>query len=74
LSYTAGEGAIGYFASIEKARFRKPVVPGDQLLLEVEVIKCRRGFGKLRGVAKVDEEVATEAEFVLTVGHSRSEN
>jgi UDP-3-O-[3-hydroxymyristoyl] N-acetylglucosamine deacetylase/3-hydroxyacyl-[acyl-carrier-protein] dehydratase len=68
LMHGTQEGAIGYFAAVEQAKFRRPVIPGDQLLLEVEVLRLRRRFGKLRGVAKVNGEVATEAEFTITIG------
>ncbi len=50
-----------YFAAIESARFRKPVTPGDQLRLEIEVIKYRSGYGKLSGKAYVDGAVVCEA-------------
>jgi len=49
------------FAAIEAAKFRKPVVPGDQLRLEVDVLNWRQTAVKLRGVGKVDGKVACEA-------------
>jgi 3-hydroxyacyl-[acyl-carrier-protein] dehydratase len=52
-----------FFMSIERAKFRKPVVPGDQLRLEVELIKQRNTVQRFSGVAKVDEAVVAEAEF-----------
>lgn len=52
-----------YFMSIEKAKFRKPVLPGDQLKLEVEVIKRRNTVLRFSGFAKVDDKVVAEAEF-----------
>jgi 3-hydroxyacyl-[acyl-carrier-protein] dehydratase len=52
-----------YFAGIDKCRFRRPVVPGDQLLLELTVLKRRQRFAVLRGVARVGGEVAAEAEL-----------
>jgi len=55
------ENKLLYFTSIEEARFRKPVVPGDQLRLEVSVIKHKMGFAKLRGEARVDGQLVTEA-------------
>ena len=60
-------GKIAYFASIADAKFRRPVVPGDQLRLDVEVLRLRRTVGKLRGVATVDGEVAAEAEFSFAI-------
>lgn len=52
-----------YFMSIEKAKFRKPVVPGDRLRLEVNVIKRRGNVWKLTGKALVDENLVSEAEI-----------
>ncbi|OGW37973.1 MAG: 3-hydroxyacyl-[acyl-carrier-protein] dehydratase FabZ [Nitrospirae bacterium RBG_13_39_12] len=52
-----------YFLSIEKAKFRKPVVPGDQLRLEVNVLQQRGTVWKFSGNALVEEKVAAEAEF-----------
>ncbi|MFA0654766.1 3-hydroxyacyl-ACP dehydratase FabZ [Vibrio sp. 10N.222.49.C12] len=52
-----------YFASVDKAKFRKPVVPGDQLVIEVEFLKERRGIASFNGVAKVDDVVVCSAEL-----------
>jgi 3-hydroxyacyl-[acyl-carrier-protein] dehydratase len=57
------ENELYYFASIDKAKFRKPVVPGDQLVLDVEFIKERRGIALFNGTAKVDGEVVCSAEL-----------
>ena len=54
------ENKLMYFAAIEEARFRKPVTPGDQLRLEIEVIKYRNGYGKLSGKAYVDGTLVCE--------------
>lgn len=53
-----------YFGGIDKARFRKPVIPGDQLILEVTTLQARANTAKLRGVAKVDDAVVAEAELL----------
>jgi len=53
-----------YFGSIDKARFRKPVIPGDQLILELTVLHSRSTTAKLRGEAKVDGVVVAEAELM----------
>ena len=50
-----------YFTGVDRARFRKPVVPGDQLILEAEVLNLRRTICKLDAKAFVDGEVVTEA-------------
>ncbi len=57
------KGKIVYFMTIDEARFRKPVVPGDQLHIHVEVIQNRRNVWKFRGMAKVGEAVHAEAVF-----------
>ncbi|MBI5694813.1 MAG: 3-hydroxyacyl-ACP dehydratase FabZ [Nitrospirae bacterium] len=53
-----------YFMSVEKAKFRKPVVPGDQLRFEVEALQNRGKVWKFKGVAKVDGKVVCESEFM----------
>ena len=58
------EGKLVYFTGIDKARFRRTVVPGDQLRLTVEVIKFRATASKLRGIAEVDGVKAAEAEIM----------
>lgn len=50
-----------YLMSIERARFRRPVVPGDQVRFEVEILRLRRNHAKLGGEAWVDDELAAEA-------------
>ncbi|ACQ67331.1 3-hydroxyacyl-[acyl-carrier-protein] dehydratase FabZ [Candidatus Williamhamiltonella defendens] len=54
-------GEIYYFACIEKARFKRPVHPGDQMILEVNFLNERLGCARFTGVAKVDEELVCEA-------------
>lgn len=53
-----------YFAGIDKVRFRRPVVPGDQLLFEMTVTKHKGKIWKMEGRAKVDGEIVAEAEFM----------
>lgn len=53
-----------FFGGIDKARFRKPVTPGDQLILEVVALQKRAGTARLRGVARVDGNVVAEAELL----------
>jgi 3-hydroxyacyl-[acyl-carrier-protein] dehydratase len=68
LAYYSMQEMIGeklvYFAGIDKVRFRRPVVPGDQLIYEVEVIKQKGKIWKMAGKAKVDDKVAAEAELM----------
>lgn len=62
------EGRLFLFGGIDKARFRKPVVPGDQLILEIEAIQKRSTSAKVRGVAKVDGALVAEAEILSVLG------
>ena|SRR5438105_1980556 len=54
------ENKLLYFTRIDEAKFRKPVVPGDQLRLEVTVLKYKMGYAKLRGEAFVDGQLVAE--------------
>jgi len=63
-----GMGKTAYFASIENAKFRKPVVPGDQLVYEVEIEKMRRSMVKANAVAKVDGNVVASATIMCSIG------
>lgn len=58
------EDELYYFASIDKARFKRPVVPGDQILLEVNFLKEKRGISLFTGKATVDGKVVCEAELM----------
>ena len=58
---TTGEKATTYFLSIEKAKFRKPVFPGDQLRMEINVLQRRRGVWKVEGKAYVEDKLVAEA-------------
>ncbi len=62
------QGSLVYFMGFDKVRFRKPVVPGDQLILEVEILKVRKKVIKLAGIATVDDTRVAEAEFMATFG------
>ena len=75
LAFQSGaEGSSVYFMSIEKAKFRKPVVPGDQLILEVNIVKQRNNVWKFSGQAFVDKKVVAEAEFTAMVTEKGLEN
>ncbi len=56
-----------YFVAIEDAKFRRPVVPGDQLRIEVKAQSMRSKFGKMRGEARVDGKLAAEATVTYAV-------
>jgi 3-hydroxymyristoyl/3-hydroxydecanoyl-(acyl carrier protein) dehydratase len=61
------ETKLVYFSSIDKARFRKPVLPGDQLVFELELLRFKRNTCKMRGNATVDGERVAEAEMLAAV-------
>jgi 3-hydroxyacyl-[acyl-carrier-protein] dehydratase len=52
---------------IDNARFKRPVVPGDQLILTITPIFNKRGLGKFKAIASVDGQVAAEAEIMCTM-------
>ena len=56
-----------FFAGIDKARFRRQVLPGDQLVLEAEVVRIVRGIGKFATRALVDGEIAAEGELMAAI-------
>jgi 3-hydroxyacyl-[acyl-carrier-protein] dehydratase len=60
-------GKLGLFAGIDECRFRRMVLPGDTLRLEVTVEKLRGMFGRVKGVASVDGEVAVEATLSIII-------
>lgn len=62
----AGEEKVTYFVGIDNARFRKPVRPGDQLRLEVELISTRRGIHVFQGKAFVGDSLVAEADLKAT--------
>lgn len=60
-------GELALFAGIDKARFRRQVVPGDVLHLDVELLRVRGSLGKGKGIAKVGDEVVAEAELLFAL-------
>jgi len=60
-------GKVPVFASMEHVRFHKPVLPGDQLVTEVTLLKMRGSIGRVRAVARVEGKVATEAEYTFAL-------
>ena len=67
-------GHTVYFMSIDKAKFRKPVVPGDQLRFEISVLQQRRNVWKFSGQTLVDGKVVAEAEFKAMVSEKELGN
>lgn len=68
LSLEQFKGKIAYFGGINSAKFRKKVVPGDTLRLEVEIIKLKGVAGIGKGIAYVDGKKAVEAELMFMIG------
>ena len=61
------QGKIGYFLSADNVKWRKPVVPGDTLVIEIELLKARGKIGKAKGVCKVRGDVVSEAEVTFMI-------
>lgn len=61
------ESSVYYYAGIDNARFKKPVVPGDQLMVEVTITASKRGIWKFACSARVDGAVVAEADILCTV-------
>ena len=59
------EGSLAYFMSAEAVKWRKPVLPGDVLVIEVEMTKMRGKIGRAKGVCKVQGEIVSEAEVTF---------
>jgi beta-hydroxyacyl-ACP dehydratase FabZ len=66
------EEKLFFFGGIDKARFRKPVTPGDQLILEVSALQARANTAKLRGVARVGDVVVAEADLLSVMTDRQS--
>ena len=58
-------GKLAYFMSAESVKWRKPVVPGDALRIEVELLKSRGKIGKAKGICYVGDEIVSEAEVTF---------
>jgi 3-hydroxyacyl-[acyl-carrier-protein] dehydratase len=61
------ENAVVYFLGIDKARFKRPVEPGDQLRMHVDILRHSRGIWKFQARATVDDQLAVEAELMCTM-------
>ncbi|HSV45401.1 MAG TPA: 3-hydroxyacyl-ACP dehydratase FabZ [Ramlibacter sp.] len=64
---TPDDTTVYYFAGIDAARFKRPVEPGDQLVMDVTLERSKAGIFKFKGVARVGEEIACEAELMCTM-------
>jgi 3-hydroxyacyl-[acyl-carrier-protein] dehydratase len=61
------ENSVVYFVGIDNCRFKRPVGPGDQLKMDVEILRNSRGIWKYKATASVDGKVAVEAELMCTI-------
>ena len=61
------ENSVVLFAGIDNVRFKRQVVPGDQLLFDVEIVQSKRNIYKYKGVARVGDQIATEAELMCAL-------
>ena len=61
------DNSIFYFAGIDGARFKRPVEPGDQLVMDVTLERSKSGIYKFKGITRVGEETACEAELMCTM-------
>lgn len=67
LDVTPDDKTLFYFAGIDGVRFKRPVEPGDQMILEMAVDRVRSGMWRFKGRAVVDGETVTEAEIMCTI-------
>ncbi len=64
---TPDDKTVYYFAGIDGARFKRPVEPGDQLMMEVSIERAKAGIYKFKGITRVGGEVACEADLMCTM-------
>lgn len=67
LGMEENEGKLGFLAGVDKCRFKRQVVPGDQLQLEVEITRMKGPIGKGKGIATVNGELACQAEITFAI-------
>jgi 3-hydroxyacyl-[acyl-carrier-protein] dehydratase len=67
LGVVPDEKTVYYFAGIDGARFKRPVEPGDQLVMDVTLDRMKAGIFKFKGVARVGDDIACEAELMCTM-------
>jgi len=73
-SLPEADNRIVLLSKVDKAKFRKPVIPGDQLRFEVEIIKLKTKFGLVKGIAYVDGEKVAECEIMASFMHIEDGN
>jgi len=68
------ENSVVYFVGIDNARFKRPVEPGDQLVMTIEILRTSRGIWKYKATASVDGKVAVEGDLMCTIRANESAN
>ena len=71
LTKEENQGRLGLLAGIDKCRFKKQVKPGDQIRLEVEIVRLKGPIGKGKGIATVDGELVSETELIFAFGDEK---
>jgi 3-hydroxyacyl-[acyl-carrier-protein] dehydratase len=71
LSKEENKGRLAFFAGIDNCRFKRQVIPGDQLRLEVEITRLKGPVGKGKATATVDGELVCEAEIMFALGEKK---
>ena len=67
MGVTPDDKTVYYFAGIDGARFKRPVEPGDQMIMDVSLLRMKAGIFKFKGVISVGEHIACEAELMCTM-------
>ncbi len=67
LCTTGNEGKLAFFAGIDKMRFRRPIVPGDQLVTEVTLLKVKGDIGRVSVVGRVEGQIVAEGEYLFVM-------
>lgn len=67
LSSTVNQGKLAYFAGMDRVKFRKPVLPGDTMITDVELLSKRGSIGKVKAIARVEGAVVCEGEFMFAL-------
>ena len=67
LGVTPDDKTVYYFAGIDSARFKRPVTAGDQMIMDVSLLRMKAGIFKFKGVTRVDGNLACEAELMCTM-------
>jgi UDP-3-O-[3-hydroxymyristoyl] N-acetylglucosamine deacetylase/3-hydroxyacyl-[acyl-carrier-protein] dehydratase len=68
LRRTENFGKLAFFMSADNVKFRKPVIPGDQIVIEADLTRARKNIGRAKCVCKVGADVVSEAELMFLVG------